>query len=489
MEHRYQRLYLSLLALACLGCLALMAYIAYDEAAGREWMAWQRRYAALLEVKAQTPVQKEAARKFEVSVRQIVVPALNRVDRCVSCHLGADNPAMADAPTPLGSHPGKYLQQHPIDKYGCTVCHRGQGHSLEGAEAHAAAPGVHWDYPLLSRELLGSACGVCHDARWLGTQGEARVSRGGELFHERGCFGCHKLRGKGGTMSVPLDNEGNKIAQVLANRQNLMGEKTVEAWQVQHLLDPQRVVPESKMRNPYVTPDEALALASYLHSLVDLALPREYVPDDYYQKYGFEDLSGEQLYTRYCYACHDGGTYTLYVKEFGRFVPAVRNPDFLAAASDHYLLTTLQEGREGTEMPAWKKSVGGLRPEELGRLVEYLKAAKGAALRSAAPDVSAGDAGRGGVLFDKLCAGCHGIAGKGGTAPTLASRTFAAVADEAFLAGTIARGRRNTPMPGFADGAGLTRNELSDVVMYVRTLGRTPEEILRLQKGLERTNY
>lgn len=490
MEQRYRQLYLTLLGLTSVAVLAVLAYVVLDENLGRQWTAEQKQYARLLQAKAKTPIQLAAARRFDVSVRQVVVPALNRVDRCVSCHLGVDNPAMADAPMPFRAHPGKLLEQHPVEKFGCTICHRGQGYSLEADGAHATKEGVHWDYPLLSKDLMGSACGVCHDARWLGERGEKRLARGSELFHSRGCFGCHKLGGKGGTMSIPLDNEGDKIAELLVNRQSLLGEKTVEEWQMQHLLDPQRIVPESKMRNPHLTQDEALDLASYVHSLVDLNLPRHYVPEDHYQKFGFEQLGGEQLYARYCFACHGDGSYGVWVNEFQRFVPAIRNADFLDAVSDNYLATTVQEGREGTEMPAWKKSVGGLRTEEIGRLVEFLRSARPRrATQAVAPDLPAGETSKGAALFSRLCAGCHGVGGKGGFAPTLASKTFVAVADETFLTATIGSGRKNTAMPGFLGTGGLTGGEVADLVAYVRGLTRTPEEAAKLRKSQERSNY
>src|SRR5581483_3226916 len=60
------------------------------------WRYHQRRYRTLL-ASSPNESQRRLAGAFEVHVRQIDLPQLGTTDRCVSCHVGIDNPAMADA--------------------------------------------------------------------------------------------------------------------------------------------------------------------------------------------------------------------------------------------------------------------------------------------------------------------------------------------------------------------------------------------------------
>ena len=80
------------------------------------------------------------------TIEQRMVPALGVVDRCEHCH--------ADA------HPGDVLDTHPVERFGCTPCHGGQGLAITAADAHEAAPD--WEHPLYDAAERESACGVCH---------------------------------------------------------------------------------------------------------------------------------------------------------------------------------------------------------------------------------------------------------------------------------------------------------------------------------------
>ena len=48
---------------------------------------------------------------------------LDRVDRCTSCHLGISDAERKGAPQPFRTHPGRWLETHRPDRYGCTACH------------------------------------------------------------------------------------------------------------------------------------------------------------------------------------------------------------------------------------------------------------------------------------------------------------------------------------------------------------------------------
>ena len=54
--------------------------------------------------------------------------AIARVDRCQTCHMGADQKGFENAPEPFRTHSNfdQIIGKHPPDKLGCTPCHDGQ---------------------------------------------------------------------------------------------------------------------------------------------------------------------------------------------------------------------------------------------------------------------------------------------------------------------------------------------------------------------------
>jgi len=88
----------------------------------------------------------------DVQVQQVVVrwrqdgqgKAREEVDRCATCHLGVDRPGFEDpdaVPRSFRTHPERawLLGAHPVERFGCTACHQGQGRSTEATTAHARA--------------------------------------------------------------------------------------------------------------------------------------------------------------------------------------------------------------------------------------------------------------------------------------------------------------------------------------------------------------
>lgn len=104
--------------------------------------------------------------------------------------------------------------KHPMEKFGCTICHQGQGSATDFVNAsHMPADAVHeekwheeygwahnefWDFPMLSSRFTESSCLKCHhevtDLVRYGSKQEApKLLRGYELVRENGCFGCHEI--------------------------------------------------------------------------------------------------------------------------------------------------------------------------------------------------------------------------------------------------------------------------------------------------------
>ncbi len=103
---------------------------------------------------------------------------------------------------------------HPMEKFGCTVCHNGQGsatdfqlsaHSPSDARQHKQWEDLYhwhsshdWEFPMLSNRFVESTCLKCHyqvtDLVREGSKEEApKLLRGFNLVRENGCFGCHEI--------------------------------------------------------------------------------------------------------------------------------------------------------------------------------------------------------------------------------------------------------------------------------------------------------
>ena len=113
-----------------------------------EWRPFQAKYyqmsAEVLEKKAAAEkdpkksadlkVEARKMRSSPMEIKQIIAGDLGRFDRCVTCHVGMDeytNPTLKNdfKEHPYKAHPkvDVLAKNHPFQKYGCTVCHQGQG--------------------------------------------------------------------------------------------------------------------------------------------------------------------------------------------------------------------------------------------------------------------------------------------------------------------------------------------------------------------------
>ena len=97
--HPTDRLWLGF-AVSSVVCLAVLAVSPIKDYF-REYRGYQKQYRRRVLEVAGSSQELRQARAQEVAVRQLWIPELgNAVDRCVSCHLGVENPKMASAPQP-----------------------------------------------------------------------------------------------------------------------------------------------------------------------------------------------------------------------------------------------------------------------------------------------------------------------------------------------------------------------------------------------------
>ncbi|GAB4410252.1 MAG: hypothetical protein OHK0032_05990 [Thermodesulfovibrionales bacterium] len=489
------RFYLFLLLMSGL-ILFTFIILAFYREISPEWKRYQADYRELLIKKAKDEALRKKAAALKVEHQQIYLESLKRVDRCMYCHIGVNNPLMADAPVPFKQHSGDYLKNHPVEKFGCTVCHYGQGRATNKKEAHGIIPvtqfdypiayrlktppprveypgaRIHWDFPIIPLKYIQSSCAQCHDLEFLKNKGADRVARGERLFREKGCRGCHKLNGVGGDLGKALDVVGSQPYAYFPMR-NIKDEKTIYTWHKQHFLDPRELVPDSEMK-VNATEEEAEYLATYVLSLRSEEMPKSYRrirdvrPD--------KPADGEGLYKMFCIACHTTGKDSVFDEIFNRTIPAIMNPAFLKTVDNKHLKRIIEEGRSGTQMTAWKATAAGLADGEIDKIIEYITRER----PRAKPEPFGftkfkADVKRGEELYKVRCALCHGKKGQGGDGALGVNLRNPVVqeADPEFLAITVRDGRAGTPMPPFGkNGVGLSEQDIVDVISYVKTLSK-----------------
>jgi len=185
---------------------------------------------------------------------------------------------------------------HPVEKFGCTSCHAGQGSATDFLlAAHMPSSAEQkkewksklgwesnhfWDYPMLAKRFVESTCLKCHhevtDLIRYGNKLEApKLIKGYELVRESGCFGCHEIAGlKSGREigpdlrlepSPPLEAYApGERAKMLADTENPPGkmrkvgpslyriaEKTNEHWARRWVRSPRGFRPTTKMPHYY----------------------------------------------------------------------------------------------------------------------------------------------------------------------------------------------------------------------------------------------
>ena len=244
MERRLQQIFFALSFLS----LALII-VAGWQADSPKWKDIQRKYNQLEAAGEPNAASKAAIIATRPEVHQFMLTGLQRVDRCTTCHLGVEDPTMKDAPEPYKYHAN--LGPHVPSKFGCTICHGGQGLATDKEAAHGNVE--FWETPLLPKEYIRASCGRCHKDGEV--PGVPELTEGKHLFDTQGCRGCHKLNGIGGSIGPDLTGEG-------AHHRS-------PQWLEQHFLTPGAVSAGSAMPNFHFTREQAKALTYYMLALTN----------------------------------------------------------------------------------------------------------------------------------------------------------------------------------------------------------------------------
>jgi cytochrome c oxidase cbb3-type subunit 3 len=213
-----------------------------------------------------------------------------------------------------------------------------------------------------------------------------------------------------------------------------------------------------------------LALLALLAGCGSRGLPGRPKPGDEVQRPG-EVLDFTVLYGSNCAGCHGPD---------GRGGASVELGDavYLALVPDAVLLRVMAEGVQGTAMPAFAQSAGGMLTDaQVASLVHGMRT------RWARPDVlggaspppyaaeAAGQAGAGAQAFSVFCASCHGADGRGGArGSSILDGTYLALVSDQHLRTTVLVGRPDLGAPDWrsdVQGRPLSASEVSDVVAFL----------------------
>lgn len=211
------------------------------------WHSYQRHYLALIHDRGEAVSLR---RRFQPGIHQIWLPELGVVDRCTTCHLGLNEPSLADVKQqPFRRHP---VVPHSLDGFGCVICHGGQGAATSVAEAHHSERAG--EEPILPAKYIESGCGQCHQDALPGTP---QLNQGRTLLMRYGCVRCHTITRPDGTKIVATDHPPS-LAHI--------ADKTSREWIYSWLKDPQAYAASTTMPNYKLSDADASDISAYLVS-------------------------------------------------------------------------------------------------------------------------------------------------------------------------------------------------------------------------------
>ena len=177
-----------------------------------------------------------------------------------------------------------------------------------------------------------------------------------------------------------------------------------------------------------------------------------------------EEVDAEATYQLYCALCH-GSEGQGYEADGAN---ALTNPEFLATARDDFIAHAIERGRPGTSMSSWGAPMGGpLSSAEVVALVTLIRSWATRDPIALSSKGIPGKAARAEAIYTYQCASCHGEEGEGLPFISLNNPEFLATATDHYIRHAIAKGRSNTPMPGFETQ--LTEESIDDLVALIRS--------------------
>ena len=376
------------------GVVSLILLLALAIAPAKEhfsqWHSYQRRYLALIHDRGDAVSLR---RRFVPGIHQIWLPELGVVDRCTTCHLGLNESSLADVgQQPFRKHP---VVPHPLDTFGCVICHGGQGQASTVAEAHHSERAG--EEPLLPTRYIESGCGQCHQNALPGTP---QLDLGRTILTRYGCVHCHAITRPDGSKVVATDRPPS-LAHI--------ADKTTREWIFSWLKDPQAYAASTTMPNYKLSDGDASDISAYLmNSSVpqagDTAAPNV-------KPAAAADLAaGPSLYGEsFCASCHavENAAGNLVGGDLGPELTRIGNK-----AKPEWITAWLENPRvydSTTPMPHYR-----FTPPQIATLVAFLQAKSDSDYGSGVHlnPASSQQVAHGRKLIVELgCAACHEING------------------------------------------------------------------------------
>jgi len=360
----------------------------------RDWVGPQKRYVEIL--RRQSLAQGNHERIAMPGIQQLTLEDLNRIDRCTTCHLGVDDSTFRDASQPLTTHPRSYLKWHPVEEFGCTACHGGQGMATSFREA-AHKEISHWDDPILPLAYTEANCGTCHTSR--DVPAAPLLSEGRRLIARGNCTGCHE---------IPGYHEGEVWGTPYGSELNDTGFKVNRNWLLLWLKDPHAYLNQPRMPQFNLSDEETRAVATFLLSQKKRNI--ETLPADF-EKRGDADRGHTLVGQSRCISCHSfSGKGGNLAPDLGKVLSKV-NPDWLYSflKNPHYYSSH-------TQMLQYN-----FTEQDVLDIVAYMKSelsdpdfpkAPDALLQEPTPEEEAKLLPEGKKIFlERGCLGCHAIEG------------------------------------------------------------------------------
>ena len=287
-----------------------------------EWQGYQNEFREIVAKKFGADKVGQVPR----GLQQIWVEDLNRVDRCTTCHQGMEWKGLDNAAQPFKSHPQEILKKHPLNEFGCTACHGGQGFATDMESAHGFVE--HWEEPLMGKQvsdlylikdrraMMQMNCNACHryDRE---TKGADYINQGKQLVQDKNCRACHAINNRGGAIGPDLTYVGDKSPEQY-DYTRMLGVKTAFAWHVAHLQNPKSLVPETVMPNFGFNSRDAQALGLLVMSWKRNNIPARYLPGVKFTEQQTPEeiekekrmLEGEGAFfvKKGCFVCHSVST-------------------------------------------------------------------------------------------------------------------------------------------------------------------------------------